>query len=163
MPTQTIKRQNFDVTVEQESEITWLKEALGVASAKEALLRAVRITTLISREIHDGAQVLLRTATGDLERLLIPELERPGPYRWRFLVQREHPWRRQMSVKGRRLLAATVWRDMQVNQQTPEQAAQDWDLPLEAIEEITRWCEANRALIEMEAQEEASRLQEGDD
>lgn len=158
MANANIKRQNFDITAEQESEIAWLKEMLDAPSAKDTLLRAVRITSILTREIRGGAQVLLRTRTGETERLIIPEVERPAASEWRYLVQREHPWRRQMSVKGRRLLAATVWRDMQVNQQTPEEAAKDWDLPPDAIDEIVRWCEANRSLIEMEAEEEANLL-----
>ena len=34
---------------------------------------------------------------------------------------------------------------------TKEQAAQDWDLPLEAVEEIVRYCEENASLIALEA------------
>jgi hypothetical protein len=63
-----------------------------------------------------------------------------------------------MSIKGRRLLAATVWRDMTANGQTPEQAAEEWDLAVEAVHEVVRWCEDNRALLEMEAREESRRL-----
>jgi hypothetical protein len=63
-----------------------------------------------------------------------------------------------MSIKGKRLLAATVWRDMVANGQTPAQAAEEWDLPEAAVYEAVRWCEANRALLDMEAKEEARRV-----
>ena len=152
------KRQNFDVTPEQDAEIVWLREALGVSSAKEAVLRAVRIAAVLAREARQGRVILVRGPGDATERLLIPELERPGVPEWRYLVARQHPWQRQMAFKGRRLLAATVWRDLLTHGQTMEQAAQEWDLPLDAVDEAVRWCEANRAMLEMEAREEARRL-----
>lgn len=154
----TLKRQNFDVTPEQEAEIAWLREALGVSSSKDAVLRAVRIAAVLSREASEGRHLMVSTPGGRPERLVIPELERPMQKGWRYLVERDHPWQRQMSFKGRRLLAATVWRDMVVNGQTAEEAAEEWDLPVEAVHEAVRWCEGHRALLEMEAREEARRL-----
>lgn len=152
-----LKRQNFDVTPEQEAEIAWLREALGVSTAKDAVLRAVRIAAVLSREASEGRTLMVREPGGAPQRLVIPELERPATAGWRYLVEREHPWRRQMSIKGRRLLAATVWRDMLANGQSSAEAAEEWDLPVEAVDEAVRWCEAHRALLEMEAREEARR------
>jgi hypothetical protein len=40
----------------------------------------------------------------------------------------------------------------------PREAAENWDLPQEACEEIFAYCEANKALIEAEANEERLRL-----
>ena len=151
------KRHNFDVTPEQEAEIAWLREALGVSSAKDAVLRAVRIAAILAREVNEGMTLCLRTAEGGIERLVIPELERPGAGP-SYLVRREHPWRKQMSVKGRSLLAATVWRDLLANRQTPAEAAAEWGIPVEAVEESICWCESHRALLEMEAEEERRRL-----
>jgi hypothetical protein len=153
-----LKRQNFDVTPEQEAEIAWLRDALGVSTAKDAVLRAVRIAAVLSREASEGRTLLVRSPGGTPERLVIPELERPAVGGWRYLVEREHPWRRQMSIKGKRLLAATVWRDVVANGQTPAQAAEEWDVPEDAVYEAIRWCEANRALLDMEAKEEARRV-----
>jgi hypothetical protein len=155
---QVLKRQNFDVTPEQEAEILWLREMLGASTSKDAVLRAVRIAGILAREVHEGGSLHVKSPGGASERLVIPELERPSGAPWRYLVDREHPWRRQMMIKGRRLLAATVWRDLLANGQTPEQAAEEWDLPVDAVHEAVRWCEANRSLLEMEAQEEARRL-----
>jgi len=148
----------FDMTPEQEAELTWLREALGLSSVKDALLRAVRITAILSREAREGRMLFVQGPGGNAERLVIPELERPNEGAWRYLVEREHPWQRQMSIKGKRLLAATVWRDMLANQLSAAEAAEEWDIPVEAVEEAVRWCEANRALLDMEAREEARRL-----
>ncbi len=154
-----MKRQNFDVTPEQDAEIAWLREALGVSTAKDAVLRAVRITALLSRETRAGREILVRVPGENPERLMIPELERPTQGGWRYLVERSHPWQRQMSLKGRRLLAATVWRDMLSNGQTAAEAAEEWDLPIEAVHEAVRWSEANRSLLAMDTREEARRLE----
>lgn len=158
MSASVLKRQNFDVTLEQEAEIAWLREALGASSAKDTLLRAVRITSILSREAAEGRVLMVCVPGRSPERLLIPELERPAEGQWRYLITRAHPWRRQMSIKGRRLLASTVWSDLRVHHQTPEEAAEEWGIPVEAVDEAVRWCEANRALLEMEAQEEARYL-----
>lgn len=78
---------------------------------------------------------------------------------WQFLVARPHPWRKQLYIKGRKLLASIVWQDMLTNQLTPEAAADNWDLPPAAIAEICQYCEAHRDLIALEAEEERCRLQ----
>jgi uncharacterized protein (DUF433 family) len=77
---------------------------------------------------------------------------------WNYLVARAHPWRKQLYVKGTKLLASLVWQDALANQMSQEQVAENWDLSLAAIDEIWRYCEANRSLIELEAKEESYRL-----
>ena len=49
---------------------------------------------------------------------------------------------------------------MQVEQMTPEEAAEDWDLPLPAVKEAIAYCEANRELLQQEALEEQQYLEE---
>ena len=80
---------------------------------------------------------------------------------WQFLVYRPHPWRKQLSIKGRKLYAATLWRDLLANQMTPEQAADNWDLPLAAVHEAVSYCEMHQDLLALEAEEERYRLQSG--
>lgn len=163
MPTdskpQDLKRQNFNVTPEQEAELAALQEALAAPSVKDAILRAVRIVGTLSRETRRGAALVVEDAQGNRSRLVIPELEGIGPD-WQYLVARPHPWRRELSVKGRRLLASVVWSDIQVNGLTLAEAADNWRLPVEAVQEIVRYCQANPGLLEMEAEEERRRLNE---
>lgn len=149
-----LKRQNFNITPEQEADINWLKEALDAPSAKDAILLAVRTLMILSRETKRGRRIYLTDENGEKERLLIPELERSHQNEWVYLVTRPHPWRRQLYVKGRRLRASSVWSDMITNDMSIDEAADDWDLPVEAVEEIINYCEANRELLAMEADEE---------
>ena len=77
---------------------------------------------------------------------------------WKYLAKQNHPWRKQLYVKGQKLLASTVWQDMITNGMSVEAAADNWDLPLDDIDEIIRYCESNQDLLKLEADEEHYRL-----
>ncbi|MDJ0661459.1 MAG: hypothetical protein QNJ42_18505 [Crocosphaera sp.] len=79
---------------------------------------------------------------------------------WQHLEQRPHSWRKQLYLKGRRLRASIVWTDMIVNEMTPEEAADNWDLPLEAIKESLEYCETHQELLKQEALIERRHLEE---
>ncbi len=81
--------------------------------------------------------------------------------KWQYIEQRPNSWRKQLYLKGRKLSAQTVWLDMLVNDDTPEEAADNWDLPLAAIEEAICYCETHRELLQQEAEEERRYLEEG--
>ena len=83
-----------------------------------------------------------------------PEIEN-----WQYLIARPHAWRKQLYIKGRKLLASTIWRDMTANQMSPEQAAENWDLPLSAIYETIHYCQNHQELLKLEADEERYRLE----
>jgi uncharacterized protein (DUF433 family) len=48
---------------------------------------------------------------------------------------------------------------MSANQMSPEQAAENWDLPLSAIYEAINYCENHQELLKLEADEERYRLE----
>ncbi|MBL1208730.1 MAG: hypothetical protein FWJ34_03050 [Geminocystis sp. GBBB08] len=93
-------------------------------------------------------------------RLLIPELESNSNEDWLYLVQRPHEWRKQLYIKGRKLLASTVWQDLIINEMSKEEAADNWNLPIAVIEEVISYGETYQDLIKLEAEEEAYRLKE---
>jgi hypothetical protein len=156
--TRGTKRQNFNITPEQEAEISWLKDAIDAPTTKDAILRAVRVVIVLAREATLGHRLYVAGEAGTMQRLLVPELDRVCQTAGSYLVARPHPWRSQLWVKGRRLLASTVWRDMLANKMSVNEAADNWSLPADAIEEITRYCKANQELISMEAEDERRRL-----
>jgi hypothetical protein len=96
----------------------------------------------------------LELATAILQSLQV------SPEPWKFLVARPHDWRRQLSIKGSKLLASTVWRDMLANEMTSAQTAENWNLPIAAIQEVIQYCETHQDLLKLEAEEERHRLQE---
>jgi hypothetical protein len=79
---------------------------------------------------------------------------------WQYLEQRPSSWRKQLYIKGRKLTAFTVWSDMIANNETPSDAAINWDLPLPAITEAIEYCEIHQALLIKEAEEEYRYLEE---
>ena len=145
-----LKRQNFNVTPQEDAELQHLRETLGAASIKDALLRATRMVLTLSQEVQEGKRIYTSDKGGNQTRLLLPEIESSSAG-WKYLTPRPHSWKRQLFVKGRRLTAANVWMDMHANQRNVEETAENWDLPAEAVEEIIRYCETERALIAMEA------------
>jgi hypothetical protein len=97
----------------------------------------------------------LELATAILQSLQV----NPSTESWQFLIARPHPWRRQLYIKGQKLLASIVWQDMLTNDLSPEAAAENWDLPIAAIAEINQYCQIHQDLLKLEAAEERSRLQ----
>ena len=156
--TTTTKRANFDLSPEQDQLLANLRAQLSASSTKDAVLRAVQLITLLLDEVQQGNRLFVGKSPATAVRLAIPELEARAHGQWRWLVERPHPWRRQLWVKGRKLLASAVWLDALTNGMGPREAAENWDLPLEACEEIFAYCETNKALIEAEANEERQRL-----
>lgn len=77
---------------------------------------------------------------------------------WQFLEPRPDSWRKQLYIKGRKLRASSIWSDMIVNAMTPEECADNWDLPLAAIQEAINYCEMHPGLIEAEAAKERESL-----
>lgn len=154
------KRANFDLSPEQEQLLANLRSQLAASSTKEAVLRAVQLTTLLLEEVLQGNRLFVGKSASTAIRFAIPELEAHAHGQWRWLLERPHPWRRQLWVKGRKLLASAVWFDALTNGMGPREAAENWDLPLEACEEIFAYCETNKALIEAEANEERQRLKQ---
>lgn len=78
---------------------------------------------------------------------------------WEYLEQRPESWRQQLYIKGRRLRAFTVWMDMVVNELTPQDVAENKELPLAVVEEAILYCQSNQELLENEAEEERRRLE----
>ncbi|MEM6353041.1 MAG: hypothetical protein AAF766_19985 [Cyanobacteria bacterium P01_D01_bin.14] len=95
----------------------------------------------------------------ELITAIVQSLPEAQPESWQYLVSRPHPWRTQLYMKGRKLLASTVWLDMKANQMTVEDAADNWDLPIAAIHEAIQYCERHRDLLKLEAEEERHRLE----
>lgn len=79
---------------------------------------------------------------------------------WHYLVARPHSWRRQLSIKGRNLTVGQLISTMRANKLSPDQAADDFDLPLAAINEAVQYYHENQAMIQLEAAEERRRLRQ---
>ena len=79
---------------------------------------------------------------------------------WQYLEKRPHPWRQQLYIKGRNQRAFTVWMDMLVNELTPEEVAENKELPLAAVHEAIEYCQTHQELLDKEAALERRHLEE---
>ena len=151
-------RANFEVTADQQEVLAMARAATHASSIKDGVLRACQVTVSLAREAAQGNQIFVGKSRDAAARFVVPEFESTGQPAWQWLVPREHPWKTQLWVKGRKLLASSVWSDMKANDMDRGTAMDNWELPGEAIDEIQAYCEASRALIQAEAAEERLRL-----
>ncbi len=80
------------------------------------------------------------------------------PTQWQYLEKKPHSRRQQLYLKGKRIKASVIYSDMMVNKMTPEEVADNWELPLAAIEEIIEYCQTHQQLLQQEANEARSQL-----
>lgn len=151
VPKKEIKRENFDVSPEQQADIEALQAALDASSKKEAVLIAVQLALHLAAESKKGNQFFVGAPGETPHRLVMLGLKKPETHRWNYLVEHSHPWKRQLYVKGRKLPAAAVWIGMQTNNLSTEEAMDNWGLPRATLLEIIDYCESNQELLKMEA------------
>lgn len=114
---------------------------------------------MLLQELKEQAYKLSTGDRLDLIATLIQSLQSQGEIEdWQYLAKRNHPWRKQLYIKGRKLLASTVWQDTVTNEMSREEAAHNWDLPIDAIDEVFRYCESHQDLLKLEADEVYYRL-----
>ena len=77
------------------------------------------------------------------ERIDRREMREVAVEPWQYLVRRQHPWRKQLYVKGRNMTARQLVGSMNANQ-LDEQAAADNRVPVEAVREALAYVERNR-------------------
>ena len=95
------------------------------------------------------------------ERIDRREMREAGVEPWQYLVRRQHPWRKQLYVKGRNMTARQLVGSMKANQLDEEAAAADSRVPVEAVREALAYVESNRELLETEAEIERLMLKRG--
>jgi hypothetical protein len=80
---------------------------------------------------------------------------------YKFLEPRNGTRFRQFFVKGRKFAAERVYREtVGEDPRTPQQVAEDLELPLEAVLESIDYCVRNAELLRQEREEELVRIQE---
>jgi hypothetical protein len=80
---------------------------------------------------------------------------------YRYLMQQPDHWMRQAFFIGRpKLPISRVVESMQANNQTTEEAAQDWSLPVAAVKEALDYYKRFRDLIETDAADELALSEE---
>jgi uncharacterized protein (DUF433 family) len=125
-------------------------------SLNDTVVAALATFHWLIRQRLAGRQVIAVTPDqlpAAFEEPVIPGLEEAMTPGWQWLVERDHPWRRQLWIKGRRLTAGDLARTMEIEGWSAERAADEFDLPVEAVEEAQRYIAANHDLVIAEEQE----------
>ena len=154
-----MKRQNFNVTLEQEAMIEAWKEQIGANSAKDAILQAIQIARILGDSVARGQRVELVARNGERTWLTVPALEKVEP-EYRFLVRRAGSWKH--FIAGTRVAAHVVANTAQANGWSAEEVAIQMDLQLEAVRECFAYAESNAEYIRLQMKEELDRLREFD-
>jgi hypothetical protein len=129
---------------------------MGSGGDAETTRRVLDVVENLADRIQDGYKLAVVPAE-DEHPDAVPELTRAlrPESSYSFLVQRPHRWRKQLSFKGRRLTVGQFLGTMRVEGWTPERAAEEFELPVEAALEAIDYGEKFRALIDAETAEDA--------
>lgn len=133
-----------------------LGERMASGGDAETTRRVLDVVENIADRIRHGYKLAVvpaedehPDAVPELTRALRPELS------YSYLVRRPHPWRRQLSFKGRRLTVGQFLGRMRAEKWTPERAAAEFDLPIEAAYEAIEYGEQYASLLAAEDAEDA--------
>jgi len=155
------RRWQIDLRSEDELTLARARRVLGAEGDSEAGRALLALFAKLSAAVESGT--VISFLPGDDPRAVdaLPEFTRAlrpeTAYRW--LVAVPHTWRRQLSLKGRRLTVGQLADVVRANDLTAEAAAVEFDLPIEAIREALDYCERNSELIAAEAAEERRRTE----
>ena len=83
---------------------------------------------------------------------------------WKWLERDPKSVYRQLSIKGRRIKARTLY-GLTVGEDsyTPEQVAEDYDVPLEAVREAIEYCESDPPEIRQDWESEERSIREAEE
>lgn len=154
-------RLQIDLAPRQQHFLRRLGEGMATGNDAETTRRVLEVFENLADSVDHGYKIAVVPADDEAHPDALPELTRAirGDH-FEFLIQRPHAWRRQPAFKGRRLTVGQFLHQMNVNGWTPEQAAREFDLPDQAAYEAIAYGDRHRALIEMEAAEDARTARE---
>jgi uncharacterized protein (DUF433 family) len=164
MTIQTAKhRIQLDLPGEQVQIMDALVDRLALRSRAELWRQAYAAFVWIVDEALSGRRVVsvdAETLAGidRYKELSLAATRAPTLENYQYLVIRSHPWRRQPYLKGRNMTVGQLVATMQANDLSPEEAAEDLDLPLAQVREALAYYDLHRDLVDLELQEEASRV-----
>ncbi|MBI2942448.1 MAG: hypothetical protein HYY04_18625 [Chloroflexi bacterium] len=156
-------RVQLDLRPEQVQLLDLLEAKVAVRSRADLVQEAIGTLLWVLRETRAGRRIL-SVDPSEVARLshtvelASPALALTSDTVYDHLVMCPHPWRKQLSLKRRHVTVGQLVATMRANRLSPEEAAEDLDLPLVQVKEALTYYEAHRDLVDAELQEEKSRL-----
>ncbi len=122
--------------------------------------RAISLLARLADAIDEGFTIAAIPADESRFADAAPELTSgvAPDRRYRHLVRIRHPWRKQLSLKGRRLTVGQLVAQIRANRLEVDAAAREFGLPTEAIAEALDYAAHNGTLLAAEAAEERRRV-----
>lgn len=77
---------------------------------------------------------------------------------YRYLESRAHKWKKQLWIKGRNMNVWNLVATIRTERYTPEEAGENYGLPLEAVLEALYYYFQNKEFVDAETREEKRRL-----
>jgi uncharacterized protein (DUF433 family) len=155
------RRWQVDLRTEDELTLARARQVFGAEGDSEAGRALLGLFAKLSAAIEQGT--VISFLPGDDPRAVdaFPEFTRilRPENRYTWLVAAPHPWRKQLSIKGRRLTAGQLVEAMEAGDLNVEAAARGFELPVDAVIEAVDYVARNRPLVLAEAAEERRRAE----
>ncbi|MBI4491598.1 MAG: hypothetical protein HY690_02260 [Chloroflexi bacterium] len=158
-------RVQFDLRPDQMHLLELLEQHLAVRSRADLLQEAIGTLLWLVLERRRGRKVVsidpaeMATLRHAVEwaspASLLAEAEV-----YEHLVARPHPWRRQLYLKGRNMTVGQMVATLRAEGLSPEDAAEDLDLPLAQVREALVYYDLHHDLVDAELREEKTRLRD---
>lgn len=149
-------RLQLELTPRHQRLLHVLGRRMGSTGDAETARRVLDLVENLVDRVRQGYKLAAVPADDDhpdaipeLTRAVRPELQ------YSYLVARPHPWRKQLAFKGRRLTVGQFLGRMRIENWSPEEAATDFELPVEAAYEALEYGERHADLIAAEEAEDA--------
>ena len=159
----TKQRIQLDLGSEQVALMDALTQQLSLRSRADLLQQAFALFLWAVDETLAGHRVIsvdreqLKTIARYTE-VNLPALQPLTFQNYQYLTSRQHPWKKQLFLKGRNMTVGQLMSTMQANNLDDEEAAEDLDLPVEQIREARAYYHTHQTLVDLETQEEITRL-----
>ena len=153
----------FNLPAEQVKVLDMLAHKLALRSRADLIQEALSTFVWLTQQRLRG-RVIVSIAPEEVAKLShAVELASPtGAWRsedmYEYLIARPDSWRRQLWLRGRHMTVGQLIAWMRVNGFSPEEVADDFDLPLAQVQEALAYYETHRDLVDAELREEKNYL-----
>jgi hypothetical protein len=150
------RRWQVDLRPEDELALERAKRALGADGDSDTGRALLTLFSRLAAAIEQGTVISFLPSDDPRAIDAVPELTAAlrAESRYRFLVAVPHKWRRQLTLKGRRITAGQLVATMDAENWGVDQAALEFDVDPLAVAEAVDYVSRYRALIDAEAVEE---------
>lgn len=158
-------RIQLELSPEQVGLLDLLRTRLGSRTRSDLLQDAIGLLAWYAQETLRGRKVVSVDPDEVAKLQHVVELARPVASLgttdlYRFLIARPHPYRKQLSLKGRNMTVGQLLASMRAEDMTAAEAAEQFSLPLEQVEEALVYYAANEELIDAEFREDRRQVHE---